>query len=331
MTARRHHYVPQCYLNGFAQHREKPKLYVVDALERRAFRTSPLNIAAERDFHRIDADGVAPDALENAFSGFEGELDQALRRIVAARSISNENDRIILLNLVGLLAIKNPRLRETMRDGRERVMRMVADLMTATPERWEATAKSAQRDGYVPEGPTVSYEIMREFVQKGRYKIDVHPMEHMRAELKIFNDILPLLFRRKWMLLKAPHGATGFITCDHPPCLMWSDPSQRGKFYSPGLGLRGTDLFFPISNELAMIGSFEGSDNEHDANPLMIAAMNGAFVTYAERQVYARESDFLYYMVPDEKPRRGDTLLQDRRFTRPRPQKPKGRRVQGSN
>ncbi len=46
----------------------------VDALEQRAFRTSPLNVAAERDFHRIDAKGVAPDALENAFSGFEGEL-----------------------------------------------------------------------------------------------------------------------------------------------------------------------------------------------------------------------------------------------------------------
>ena len=100
---------------------------------------------------------------------------------------------------------------------------------------------------------------------------------------------------------------------------MWSDPAQRGKFYPPGLGLSRTDLFFPISNELAVIGAFEGKEIEVDAQPLEIAAINGATVTYAERQVYARDSDFLYCMQIGENARRGDALLQDRRFTRPRP------------
>jgi hypothetical protein len=55
MTARQHHYVPQCYLKGFVKDRKKPKLFVVDCKERRSFSTSPDNVAAERDFHRIDA------------------------------------------------------------------------------------------------------------------------------------------------------------------------------------------------------------------------------------------------------------------------------------
>jgi hypothetical protein len=57
MTARKHHYVPQCYLKGFTRHRDDPKLFVIDAKERRCFRTSPANVAAERDFHKIDAEG----------------------------------------------------------------------------------------------------------------------------------------------------------------------------------------------------------------------------------------------------------------------------------
>jgi hypothetical protein len=74
VTARRHHYVPQCYLNGFVTDREKPKLIAVDLATRRTFETTPANVAAERDFHRIDIDGYAPDALENAFSEFETQV-----------------------------------------------------------------------------------------------------------------------------------------------------------------------------------------------------------------------------------------------------------------
>jgi hypothetical protein len=45
----------------------------------------------------VDLDGLPPDAFENNLADFEGELDMALRRIVAARSITeNEDDRAYL-------------------------------------------------------------------------------------------------------------------------------------------------------------------------------------------------------------------------------------------
>jgi len=80
MTARLHHHVSQCYLKGFVVDRNKPKLFVVDIKELRSFTTNPVNVAVERDFHRIDVDGHPPDALENNLSRFESELDQALLR-----------------------------------------------------------------------------------------------------------------------------------------------------------------------------------------------------------------------------------------------------------
>ena len=74
MTARRHHFVPQCYLKGFVRHRNKPKLFVVDGRERRSFHTAPANVAAERDFHTIEIEGFPPDALENSFASFEADV-----------------------------------------------------------------------------------------------------------------------------------------------------------------------------------------------------------------------------------------------------------------
>src|ERR1700680_888417 len=98
MTARRHHYVPQCYLKGFVRDRNKPKLFLIDAKEKRSFPTAPVNVAVGRDFHRIEIDGYEPDALEKSFSEFEGGVSRALDRIIAARSIGHDDDRAYLLN-----------------------------------------------------------------------------------------------------------------------------------------------------------------------------------------------------------------------------------------
>lgn len=42
--------------------------------------------------------------------------------------------------------------------------------------------------------------------------------------------------KRKWVVLKPPRESSGFVTSDHPVCLMFSDPARRGKFYGPGHG-----------------------------------------------------------------------------------------------
>lgn len=54
------------------------------------------------------------------------------------------------------------------------------------------------------------------------------PADHLQVEWKIFDEILPYIFNRKWKTLRAPPGATGFITSDHPMCLNWINPRERG-------------------------------------------------------------------------------------------------------
>jgi hypothetical protein len=50
-------------------------------------------------------------------------VSQALERIIASRSIKDQIDRVLLFNLMALMAIKNPRHREVqqlLKDGRHR-------------------------------------------------------------------------------------------------------------------------------------------------------------------------------------------------------------------
>jgi hypothetical protein len=314
MTARQHHYVPQCYLKGFVRDRDKPKLFVVDLKERHTFTTNPKNVAVERDFHAVDVECLPPDTFENGMSGFETELDNSLRRIVAARSIKNENDRTHLFNLVGLMGTKNPSLRENFRIAHQHTVKVIMDLATATPERWAGQMARAKKDGFLPADTPDDYEGMRKFVEgveRGEYRIDTLPSMHVPMEMQTFDKILPLIFDRKWMLFKAPPNATGFITSDHPMCLRWDDPPERGRLPPPGLRHTKTQLLFPISNELAVIGGFEIEEMEADADERLVAQINGSIMLHANRQVYARDNDFTYMLKHSTKITRGTDLLDD--------------------
>jgi hypothetical protein len=193
MTARQHHYIPQCYLKGFVEDRKKPKLFATDIRARKSFSTHPKKVACERDFHRIDMEGLAPDILENSFSVFETELDQALRRIVAARSIEDFNNRTYLFNLVGLIAIKNPRWRKIFADFEERVFKQVLRLQTATPERWESQVRKAREAGYVSDKAKIDYQSIRSFVESDEYNVLSSTNSQLALELNSLDGILPCL------------------------------------------------------------------------------------------------------------------------------------------
>lgn len=314
MVARKHHYVPQCYLKQFAvSHKKTPQICVFDRIEKKVFKTGIDNVAAERDFNSINIEGVPTDLFENEMSHFESELAVALARINTVQSIANEDDRAYLLNLVCMTALRNPQLRETMRSAIEQTAKITMDLILESPERYSQHRESMKRDGF-GKAKDVSYENMKSFHESGRYRISVNTGFHVRQEIELFDRILPILFKRGWQLLRAPKGSGGFITSDHPFCLSWSDPGRRGGFYGPGLGMLGTEVVFPVSPRLALLGAFEIEDAEIEVTERLVVGVNGAVIAMAERQVYSRDNNFAYSMHPDEPHRKASRLLSDRRF-----------------
>jgi hypothetical protein len=317
MTSRRHHFIPQFYLKGFTVERKKKRqLAVFDGKDRKAFMAAIDNVALERDFNRVEVEGLEPDAFEKAMAAFEAEMAPALDRIVAAQSIEAQEDRIALVNLIGALALRNPRLRETIRDFHERAVKQVMDFLYATPEVY-----ASHRERMLKEGknlPTVSYEDMKKFVEEGNYKIEVATTRHIQLEVETFNKVLPILLARNWLMLRAPTDSGGFVTSDHPVVLVWSKPEMRGGLYGPGFGLAETSVFFPICTRLALIGAFELKEAVIDVPESSVAAFNGAQIAYAERQVYARDHNFKYAMQPGEEPRKASRLIDDKRFRKGR-------------
>jgi hypothetical protein len=146
------------------------------------------------------------------------------------------------------------------------------------------------------------------------YKIIVPNEENIRVEMDTFDHILPHLFERKWVLMKAPEGSGGFITSDHPVCLTWSEPDPARRKAPPGLRLRGTEILFPVSPQLAVVGAYELENGEADLTEEEVASANGTIALFAQRQVYAPTMDFKYQIDQTRPPKGGAQLIDDERF-----------------
>lgn len=307
---RNHHWVPQCYLKGFAKSRSKnAQLHVIDAVAHRHFTTVPRNVASTRDFNRIEIAGVDPNRVEMDMAQFEGAVDKALERICRDRAILDAEDHNLVLNLIALLSVRTPSMREHIRQGYERVLKRMMDLTMATKERYEASFASAAQAGAFDGADMLPYEAMRDFVDRDQYNITMPTTRHVRQEFDLVDTILPLLGRRNWLLVRAEPGTGGFITSDHPVTLKWTDQRDRDPFHSPGFGLRGTEVIFTISHDIAIIGTFDDPAGTIDAGVREVALINGCIIGHNRRQIYARDDRF-YYTGHDGKIRRGvDALL----------------------
>jgi hypothetical protein len=70
--ARQHHWIPQVYLKGFTRDwNKRSRLFVLDLVKREEFWSKPRGVGGARDFNRVDAPDVSPDAMEQGIGKFE--------------------------------------------------------------------------------------------------------------------------------------------------------------------------------------------------------------------------------------------------------------------
>lgn len=292
MTARHHHYLSQCYLKGFTNGgSKKSKLEVIDVRKKKNFTTIPRNIGGIRDFNRIDADGLDPNVLEKSLAAFEGEVATALKKFDTGCDFDGEVKELIL-NLIAMFASRSPERREHMRSFQAQVIERMMKLSIATKERWESQITQLKESDR--ELNDVSYEDIKTFVEGKQYTIDVAREHHIRMESVAIEAILPCLAGRNWMVIKSTEETGPFITSDHPVNLSWKEPDSIPPFYrnSPGFGLKDTQVCFPVSQSIALIGEFDGAEGIYEGTKDLVAALNTKMLYFVHKQLYAPKLNF---------------------------------------
>jgi hypothetical protein len=302
--ARRHHYVSQFYLKGFASDPSKPVLYVVNLLDKKSYTTGTTALAVENDFHTIRVDGQPPDAIEKSLARVEGDVKRGLDNILASGSLGNDDDKALLLYYISLLVVKSPFVRPMVDQTADKIMTMVGKSQAANKAAWEAKMMQDKADGIYPED--FDGDAVRKAILENDFTISLTTEAHLDMELKLAMQLCPLLGERGWNILKAKDGK--FITSDRPVALFWDDYAKSDPI---GLGLIGTRLLFPLSPSLAICGGLEFNDAVLELDAKRVAAMNGRTILNAGRQVFATDDTFEYYLPTNGGLRPGSELQND--------------------
>ena len=141
---------------------------MIDFEASRFFRQRPRNVAFEVDFNRFETQNYPPDALETAFGQFEGKTASVIRRICSEERLPEDEEFSYVLNLIALLAVRNPSMRRSMDTARSHMWRVAADTLASGKALFESQLRSAPAGGFVTQ-KEVSFERVRDFIRKGEY------------------------------------------------------------------------------------------------------------------------------------------------------------------
>lgn len=290
--ARRHHYLPQAYLAAFTDTGQKNgRFNVLDVRNGRSFRTSPLNVAAERDFNRVDIEGYSPDAIEQALAPFEAQAVDAIRKIIETREFPCDEDWNWILNLLGLIAVRNPQLRKSFNSAREQVIHRIGDLLVSDKKTWEYHVKKARESGqHIDEN--MPFDDVKQFVEGRNYQLEFFPQGNLRAEFNTFDKLLPILGQRTWSVLVVPDQGPEFICSDHPVTLVW----KNGRSGPVGYGLKETEVFFPLGPHVGFYDTFEVPLKPVvNCRPEHVATMNKRVMLNSGHHVYSAHKSFFVW------------------------------------
>jgi len=296
MTSRHHHYLSQFYLKGFTKGRaKKSKLIVFDIKENKSFETIPRNVGGIRDFNRIDIDGVDQNQLEKDLADFEGKAASALKKLEETKDFTGEV-RELIINLMALIAVRSPERREHMIKFETDVMEKIMGLALHSEERWTSQMRQMKEANQEYEN-NVPYEEIRDFFDSKEYTIQFAREHHIHMEMVQVDAILPYLDGRSWVLVESSSETGPFITCDNPVSLSWNEPEKVPPIYrrSPGFGLTGTQVCFPVSQDLVLIGEFDKEDGVVHGSEELVALCNSTILHNFYNQIYAPKPGFKFY------------------------------------
>lgn len=221
----------------------------------------------------------------------EQDAVRAIANMVASGEFPTDEDYSAILHLIGLVAVRNPFFRRSFNRAREQTIRQISELLVSDEKIWKHHVQKARQNG-IDISDSVSFEVMKRFVEDGEYELEFHPQGNLRVEMHAFDTILPILHERTWSLIIAPLDGPEFICSDHPVALDF----KSGRHGPIGLGLRGTELFFPLTRRLGFYGTFEDPLEEVvHARPGNVATMNKRVAFNADRHVFSALDSFVIW------------------------------------
>lgn len=291
MPPKRHHYLPQFFLERFCT---DGLLWVFDRDEDTYRRQQPLNTAVRKDYYTFkEGDGSKSVEIELLLSRIESGARSALDRLDRGETPSGEDRQHIAL-FVGFLAARVPEFASTVSEIVDHTMKWTMDIMFPSLEATDARMDQFERDR--PRATPIDRERFFEFVQGKEYTVEPHRNLVLGTMLKVAIEQADLFAQMNWLVLRAPTKKS-FVLSDNPLIVL---PSRKPPAAWMGTGILtpGATKLVPLSTSSCLLMGDRGDAFGFvDATEPRVREANLVLTERADRFVFARDERQLRSLI----------------------------------
>ena len=245
---RRHHFVPQFYLDAFvdpsSRGHSNPYLWVVDLQNRTVERRSAKNVARITGFYEWKELGDRAPSIESIYSQIESRTALVMRKLWNGDFILTDKERYHLSIFLGLQFTRTPRFRNASNDASIKYALDWINSLVNDDKRLQASVDSYNmKEGSA--NAVLTTESIKNFITNGRFKITPHADYTLQMVLRAGIEFSKLIFTMHWLFVLSTEKAC-FFTCDVPVALLTPDAKPR-KVDLEGAHNPELEMSFPIS------------------------------------------------------------------------------------
>lgn len=281
--ARKHHYLPRCWLAGFTESGEiDGRLWVTDLKRKTQWQSSPENAGHQRDFYRIDLPDVDRQIVEKAYAHYENLVAPTLRNLIEEKREPDGDELEDLFVFMALQFGRTPAFRPIAVKMAERIVRDQLKECLVSPEAWDKKLKEV---GIPPGRPGAGYEEVTEFLgTDGALALSAKTEWFCKVAFQSVETILPELRKRFWSARLNPSGS--YVASDNPVVL---DGDKNC-----GIGFGNADfVMYPVNRHL-LISAINVRPRVEAVTPNEIAHLNTLTMIRADERVYSHTEEFCW-------------------------------------
>lgn len=287
-----HHFVPKFLLAGFTPSGVKEdSFWASDLKTGKQWPTIPKKVAYRRHFNRIAIPGLRPDIIETGLGEMEGYASTVIREILRTRRIPSEPeaDYAILMEFTTLMSLRVPSFRDVVNRGVDLISKHALQAGLESPATWKAAIQKARAAGVDIDEETFPYESVKGTCAKWEFALGQNAQ--IKIMLQWMGKLAPCLAPRKWHLAISESGS--LICSDKPVTVRFTRP--KAAIDSPGFMREDTEITFPLSRHVLLVGSWEPPSNRMvPLNRKGVAFINGVTLRHCQRFLFSAAKDFCW-------------------------------------
>jgi hypothetical protein len=274
-----HHFVPQAHLRRFECPERRGFVWMYDKVQRTFLQVAIKYAAQSREYYDSEVEEGLADTIE-------GPANSAIAKMLRHELLDNKERTHVSLYLL-TMATRGPRQR------RKSLEEIAPKALESTVKKFEAAIEAwiEESDGD-PRALARKKELgdIREKISKNVPQNIVDMIRVPYWSEKTVECVHNMI----WRVVSAPHPSF-FLTCDTPTHLSeWA-----------GVGSPHSELTFPISSDIALIGSHRGRPAWTEylvPQADLVAEVNRRMVNCAERFVFSHAKDDWIAELADNPP-----------------------------